>query len=42
MIEMKCLYCGYGLRIDDRYVGQRGACKYCQGNHIRYSSIWSN
>ena len=29
-MEMKCPKCGHQLRIKDKYVGRRGACKYCK------------
>ena len=31
MIEMKCPHCGHQLRIPEKYAGQQGVCKACQG-----------
>lgn len=31
MIEMDCPHCNHPLRIGDRFAGQNGACKHCNG-----------
>ena len=31
MVEIHCPHCGKALRIDEKYRGQHGACKYCRG-----------
>lgn len=38
MIEMPCPHCGQRLQIEDKYAGQRGACKHCRGEVVVPSS----
>ena len=34
MIEIPCPHCGHQLRIHEKFAGQKGGCKYCQGTFI--------